>query len=451
MNNRTRTEEQSLNEQTRAGRQALDEQTRADGQALDEQTRVDGQSLNEQTRAGKQSLDEQRRADGQSLNEQTQAGRQALDDRIWAEEIARRIHMKELCVTARNCNKIPYTAVDGVFDDRSGEDDICWWTNGFWAGMLWQLYHAFGDELYRETAEKIEQKLDRNLMNYMGMDHDTGFKWLLTSVASWKITGNLASKNRAMLAAGNLAGRLNPKAGLIRAWNDPDTADTAGWAIIDCMMNLPLLYWASDQTKDPRFAQIATIHADHARKAFIREDGSVRHIVCFDPDSGMITGDRGGQGMKEGSAWTRGQSWAVYGFTLSYIHTGKKEYLDTAEKVADYVMAHIPENGLVPVDYDQPSDCSWEDDTAAAITACGLLELEQRTGPERTEACHQAAMKLLKTLAAKRCLWDPEIDPLLEKCSAAYDEKEHNYPIIYGDYYFTEAILKLCGREFFMW
>ncbi len=374
-----------------------------------------------------------------------------MDDQKWAEEIALKIHKKELCVVARNQEKIPYTADGGVFDDRSGESDICWWTNGFWAGMLWHLYHAFGNDLYRKTAEKIESKLDQNLMNYMGMDHDTGFKWLLTSVASWKITENPVSKNRSMLAAGNLAGRLNPKAGLIRAWNDSDTAETAGWAIIDCMMNLPLLYWASDQTKDPRFSQIAMIHADHALKAFIREDGSVRHIVCFDPATGEVIGDKGGQGMKEGSSWTRGQSWAVYGFTLSYLHTGKKAYLEGAEKVADYILAHLPEDGLIPVDYDQDPNCKWEDDTAAAITACGLLELEKITSPDRAKSCRKAAMKLLQTLASKRCLWSPDVDPLLERCSAAYHEEKHNYPIIYGDYYFTEAILKLCGKEFFMW
>ncbi len=250
-----------------------------------------------------------------------------MNDAQWAEKIAQKINEKELAAAARNRHRIPYTAVDGVFDDRSGKQDICWWTNGFWAGQLWQLYHAFGQDLYRRIAEEIEEKLDQNLMDYMGMDHDNGFKWLLSSVANYRITGSVRSKNRALLAAGNLAGRLNLRSGLIRAWNDEGTGERAGWAIIDCMMNLPLLYWAGETISDPRFIQAARSHADRAMRAFIRENGSVRHIVCFDPESGEITDDLGGQGMAKGSSWTRGQSWALYGFTLSYIHTGEEAYL----------------------------------------------------------------------------------------------------------------------------
>lgn len=375
-----------------------------------------------------------------------------MDDRQWAEEIAEKIHKKEQLVVMRNRQKIPYTATgQGKFDDWSPEDKICWWTNGFWAGMLWQLYHAFGTQVYRETAEWIEQKLDKNLMTYMGMDHDSGFKWLLTAGADYRETESAASKNRFMLAAGNLAGRLNLNAGLIRAWNDDGSGDTAGWAIIDCMMNLPLLYQASEMTKDPRFRQIAECHADHAMQAFIREDGSAHHIVTFDPQTGKLMGALGGQGMEEGSSWTRGQSWALYGFVLSYLHTGKKKYLETAQKVADYVISQIPESGIVPVDYKQPADCVWEDSTAAAITACGLLELEKNVDKKRGGDYHGMALKLLHVLAEKRCCLDENVDYFLENCSAAYHDKMHNFPIIYGDYYFTEAVLKLCGKELFMW
>ncbi len=373
-----------------------------------------------------------------------------LTDRDWAETIAQKIHAKTKEVVRRNREAIPYTASEGRFDDWSGPDQICWWTNGFWAGQLWQLYHAFLDEAYKDTARLIEEKLDANLMNYMGMDHDSGFKWLLTSYASYLLTRDEASKNRLMLAAGNLAGRLNLAAGLIRAWNDPGTGDTAGWAIIDCMMNLPLLYAASDLTKDPRFCQIARCHADHAMKAFIRENGSSAHIAVFDPETGRLLGTKGGQGMKEGSSWTRGQSWALYGFTLSYRHTGEMRYLETAKRVAAYIMSRIPENGCVPVDYDQAADCSWEDDTAAAITACGLLELERQVGDEG-DRYHECAMKLLRFLAEERCDWSEDTDPLLTRCSAAYHDKFHDFPIIYGDYYFTEAILKLCDKELFLW
>ncbi|MCR5451096.1 MAG: glycoside hydrolase family 88 protein [Lachnospiraceae bacterium] len=380
-----------------------------------------------------------------------------MDERVWASQISDRIHQKETAVVKRNAHKIPYTTEAGVFDDWSDDDKVCWWTNGFWAGMLWQLYNVYHEVSYQTCAKEIEDKLDKNLMNYMGMDHDSGFKWLLTSGANYQINNDEKSKNRLMLAAGNLAGRINLKAGLIRAWNDPGNGDTAGWAIIDCMMNLPLLYNASALTKDPRFTQIAMCHADNAMKVFMREDGSVNHIVTFDPDTGEFIRSLGGQGMQEGSSWTRGQSWAVYGFTLSYHHTKKIEYLDTAIRSADYILSKIPVSNLIPVDYDQPESCDWEDDTAAAITACGLLLLSEELGKaegkdnDKAKKYYDKAVDLLKTLADSRCNWDPDTDQLLERCSAAYNDDKHDFSIIYGDYFFTEAILRLCGKEIFLW
>lgn len=368
----------------------------------------------------------------------------------WAQETGRRIYEK-VCQSAQRCgDKIPYTTKDGVFDDWT--DKITWWTNGFFAGQLWLLYHAYGNELFKSRAEAIEDKLDRNLMDYMGMDHDSGFKWLLTAVADYKLTGKEASKNRALLAAGNLAGRMNPAAHLIRAWNDAGTGETAGWAIIDCMMNLPLLYWASEITNDPRFCQTAMLHADTAAQVFIRPDGSSKHIVRFDPETGEILDSLGGQGCGVGSSWTRGQAWALYGFSLSYRHTKKKLYLETAKKSAGYFLSMIPENGLIPVDFCQPQEITWEDSTAAAIAACGLLELEKLTeNAEEAAAYHKGAVTLLKTLCNKRCNWNPQEDQLLEKCTAAYHDEKHEFSIIYGDYYFTEGILKLCGKDLFLW
>lgn len=367
----------------------------------------------------------------------------------WALETAQRIYEKEKVVAVRNRSKIPYTAKEGVWDDHT--TDINWWTNGFWAGQLWLLYNAFGDESFKKIACDIEDKLDAVLMDYMGMDHDSGFKWLLTSVADFKMTGSARSKNRALLAASDLAGRLNPAGGFIRAWDDDGSGERAGWAIIDCMMNLPLLYWAGEVTNDPRFAQIAIIHADTARRVFIREDGSVAHIAVFDPASGEFKGTMGGQGMAEGSSWTRGQSWALYGFSLSYRHSGKKEYLETAIKVADHIISQINDDYIIPVDFCQDASCEYEDSTAAAIIACGLLELEQYAAGNNAAIYHETAICLLHTLADKRCNWSPEDDELLENCSAAYHDKEHNFPIIYGDYYFTEAVLRLCNKDLFLW
>ena len=262
------------------------------------------------------------------------------------------------------------------------------------------------------------------------------------------LTGSERSKNRLILAANDLAGRFNPAGNFIRAWNDGGDGERAGWAIIDCMMNLPLLYNVSDLLKDPRFRQIAVRHADTVRKAFLRADGSVCHIVEFDPETGERIRSQGGKGYAHGSSWTRGQAWALYGFILSSLHTRKKEYLDTSAKVADRFIARIPENGLIPCDFDQPARPAYEDSTAAAIAACGLIELAKAAEESRYR---EAAEKLLNALAEHRLNLDKDCDHLLEKCTAAYHDSQHDFTIIYGDYYFTEAVMKLCGKETFIW
>ena len=379
-----------------------------------------------------------------------------MDEKKWAQEVSEQIKQKMKVVADRNRHKIPYTTKDGVFDDCSGEK-LTWWTNGFWGGFMWQMYHATKDEMYREIAVENVEKLDETFMIASGMSHDSGFRWVPTAVADYRITGNKESLNRGILAACDLAGRFNPVGRFIRAWNDNGDGSRAGWAIIDCMMNLPLLYWAYEELHDPRFLQIATMHADTAQKYFIREDGSAKHIVEFNTTTGEYMDSFGGQGYAKGSSWTRGQAWALYGFTLSYCHTLNESYLNTAKRVANYFITNTPENGLIPVDFRQPADCTLEDSTAAAIAACGMLEiarqLEKQGELEQTESriYRNAAVKLLKALYENRCNMGTDKDNILEKCTAAFHDEEHEFAIIYGDYYFVEAIFKLTGEEFFIW
>ncbi len=370
----------------------------------------------------------------------------------WAQETLERVSHKLEKVSERSKDKIPYTTVNGIHDDWSGGDKIGWWTNGFWGGMMWQMYALTGKEFYKEIAENNEKKLDADLMDYDKLDHDNGFKWLPTAVANYRMTGNKASRNRGLLAASNLAGRYNSAGRFIRAWNNWDLEnDRTGWAIIDCMMNLPLLYWASEELKDPRFTQIATSHADTARDCFVRGDGSVNHIVSFDPINGGMIESFGGQGYGVGSSWTRGQSWGLYGFTLSYLHTKDASYLETAQRIANYFMANIPQSGLIPVDFRQPVDVTWEDSTAAAIAACGLIELAKLTEGRQSGLYLNAALKMLTALTEKSFNWNEDEDNLLTKCTAAYHDKKHEFSIIYGDYYFLEALMKLVGKELFIW
>ena len=376
-----------------------------------------------------------------------------MEDKLWAKEVSEKIKQKMKIVAERSKDKIPYTTADGVYDDKS-DRDICWWTNGFWGGMMWQLYTATNDELYKNIAILNEVKLDKNLMSHQGMDHDSGFKWLLTAIANYRITKDMEGRNRGLLAADNLAGRFNLVGRFIRAWNNWDGNEDgsfAGRVIIDCMMNLPLLYWASEELHDPRYRQIAMMHADTAAKNFIREDGSAKHIVEFNAETGEYLHSLGGQGYGHGSSWTRGQAWAIYGFALSYIHTKEKRYLDTAKKVADYFISCIPESGLIPVDFRQPQTPAYEDSTAAAIAACGMLEIAKYAEEADKIKYYEAAIKMLKALENQRCNFTTECDNIVEKCTAAYHDQNHEFSIIYGDYYFIEAIWKLTGEEVFLW
>lgn len=376
----------------------------------------------------------------------------------WVNDVIARLTAKMELVSERSRDKIPYTTLNGVHDDRatvnpSGDDadGICWWTNGFWGGMLWLMYHETGQEKYKEIAQISEAKLDRCFEEYYGLHHDVGFMWLPTSVANYRITGNPESRKRALHAANLLAGRFNIAGSFIRAWNDLPEGDTRGWAIIDCMLNIPLLYWATEETGDPRYMQIAMKHADTSMTAFVRPDGSVNHIVEFDPFLGGVVRTHGGQGYGEGSSWARGQTWALYGFIMSYIHTGKDEYLHTAKRVAHYYMANIPDDGIIPVDFRQPEEPALTDDTAAAIAACGLIEIAKAAGGHESRLYISAALKLLERLDQSRIDWSPDTDHFLLYGTGAYHSKTHHHAIIYGDYYFMEAIFKLKGSDLYLW
>ncbi|MFD2328031.1 glycoside hydrolase family 88 protein [Cohnella sp. GCM10020058] len=380
------------------------------------------------------------------------------NDQQWLEEVVGKIRTKLAWVSEKSKRKIPYTTVNGTHDNRIADnptgtetDGIYWWTNGFWGGMMWLMYHETGEEKYKEIANFSEDQLDECFSGYYGLHHDVGFMWLPTSVANYKVTGNSASRKRALHAANLLAGRFNLAGGFIRAWNDLADADTRGWAIVDCMFNIPLLYWASEETGDPRFKQIAMKHADTAMTAFVRPDGSVNHIVEFDPENGGVVRTYGGQGYEEGSSWTRGQTWALYGFMMSYIHTGKIEYLQTAQRIAHYFIANIPESGIIPIDFRQPKEPAYEDSTAAAIAACGLIEIAKAVGKHEKDMYLRAAVKLLRTLDEARSDWSEESDCILINGSPAYHNDNRHTAIIYGDYYFMEAAFKLKGNDLYLW
>lgn len=377
----------------------------------------------------------------------------------WAEKTLKKVREKMEWVSEKNSFGIPYTTGEnGSYDDRSDEsieygmsDGLNWWTNGFWGGIMWLLYQDTKEEKYVDIARISEKKMEKCFETYYGLHHDVGFMFQPTAVADYRLTGNPESRRIAMHAANLLAGRFNPMGKFIRAWNEMEDSDTRGWAIIDCMLNISLLYWATEESGDPRFAQIAKMHTDTVMEYFVRPDGSVCHIVEFDPDTGEMIKSHGGQGYAEGSSWTRGQGWAVYGFANGYTHTGKKEYLDTAKKIAHYCIANLPETGIIPVDFRQPAEPKWEDSCGACIIAGGLLELAQNV-PELEKSMYiQAAVKILKALTDTRSDWSKKCDAIIQNCSGAYHDKRHHFTMVYADYFFIEALYKLAGSGILLW
>ena len=380
--------------------------------------------------------------------------KQREEDIKWAEEVWEKLQKKLDMVSERVKNIVPGDANEnGRFVDRGQGEDIFWWTNGFWAGLLWQMYHATGKEAYKENAEIIEQKLDMALEEFWGLHHDVGFMWLLSAVADYRLTGNEKSKNRGLHAANILAGRYNPKGHFIRAWN-PEcdrSLDTTGLMIIDCLMNLPLLYWASEVTGDCRFSDIANEHANTALRYILREDGSCNHIVELNPQTGEFVKSLGGQGYGEGSSWSRGQSWAVYGMTLSYACTKDEKYLHAAKQAAHYFIANAALTDYIPLlDFRAPKEPKLADTTAGVITACGLLELSQYVGELEQPLYRESAMRMLRAMVEKCCDWDENKDAILGYGSVAYHREVH-CPIIYGDYFLVEAVLRILGKATLLW
>lgn len=380
----------------------------------------------------------------------------------WAKETFSKIDAKMQRVTLRSRDKLP----DGVDENGVHVDRMLtnpnWWCNGFWGGLNYMLYERTGNEEYLKTAKRSEALLDTALLNFEKLHHDVGFQWGILSAAGYRLTGDEVSRTRALFAASTLFSRfvMTPEGGYIRAWNNKfGGLDVDDWSIIDCLMNLPLLYWASREIGDDRFKQVAMLHADMALNDHLRPDGSVKHIVEHNRETGLEVCSYGGQGYAEGSSWSRGQAWGLYGFMLSYIHTGEEDYLSAAKQIANYFIANCSDDWLPRVDFRAPAEPVYYDSTAGAIAACGMIELAKRLPENEGGMYMDAAIKILRAMGDKFMNWNPDTDDMLGYGTVRYPvpgkftEKSAgvHISIIYGDYFYTEAILKLIGSEFLPW
>ncbi|WP_438350385.1 glycoside hydrolase family 88 protein [Paenibacillus sp. FA6] len=359
-------------------------------------------------------------------------------DAVMWEKIAGKIKS----MNAQIGEKSPHVAgADGKYDDMR----IDWWTSGFWPGMLWLAYDMTGDETFKKSAWEWDDRLERKMLEINSFDHDVGFQFLPTAVFKYMLTGDQDGRRKGLAAANFLAGRFNVNGRYIRAWN----GDKHGWSIVDSAMNISLLFWAAEEVGDPRFSELAKLHADTIVDKFIREDGSVNHIVSFDPLTGEVIEVLGGQGEAPDSAWSRGAAWALYGMANTYRITKDNKYLKAAQRVAHFFIAHLPADRIPLWDFRTQGSPEQEprDTSAGAIAASGLLELAALLPEHEARQYKTVAVEMLYALSDHCGTWDnSQHEAILREGTGHKPAGQNvNVSLIYGDYYFAEAFAKLNG------
>lgn len=315
------------------------------------------------------------------------------------------------------------------------------WTSGFYPGSLWYIYELTGDTVIRNYARKFTDQLSS--VQYFRGTHDVGFMMYCSYGNALRL--NSISKDESVLVntAKSLASRFSPVTKTIRSW------DFGKWSypvIIDNMMNLELLFWASRTTKDDLYKSIAIQHADATLKNHFRKDFSSYHVVSYDRTTGKIESKETHQGFSDSSAWARGQAWGLYGFTFCFRETHEQRYLDQARAIASFIMNnHATPPDLIPYwDYNAPDiPNAPRDASAAAITASALLELSKLVPDGKPY--FKYAEKILKTLSGDAYLTRKASNNgfvLLNSVGSFPDKSEVNASINYADYYYLEGLKK---------
>lgn len=328
------------------------------------------------------------------------------------------------------------------------------WTNGFFTGMGVLALKDSADAGYKSLLDGVrflfEQKLEPgNAENTM---HDLGFLYSPYAVALYEHSGEEAYKQLGIKAAETLLARFNPKGNYFRAWGRLDEigTDYDGLAIIDCLMNMPLLYWASRVTGDERFKNAAIAHTKTTAAHFVREDDTVFHSFRFNPENGRPERPDNYCGHQVNSHWARGTTWAMYGFALAYRHTGNADFLEVSLRVSKKFTELLPEDAVPPWDFRLTSHArDIKDSSAAAIAVCALQELKQQG--HSTPALDEAKDRLLEALLGEEYLdQDLKVRGLLKKAEIgdSHDGTREYYQAKYaytswGDYFLMEAL----GRE----
>lgn len=338
----------------------------------------------------------------------------------------------------------PHSAsINNIYQKNTNTD----WTNGFWTGMLWLSYEFSGDEKYKKAAMwQVGDFYDRIVKKIEVGHHDMGFLYIPSCVAGYKLTGDNVARQAALDAAEHLLGRFQENGQFIQAWGELGAEDNYR-LIIDCLMNIPLLFWASAETGDEKFGAAAKAHLDTTMKVIMREDGGTHHTYYFDIKTGEPLYGVTHQGFSDNSIWARGQAWGVYGTALGYRHTKNPELIEKFKKITDVFLSHLPEDNIPAWDLIFTDTKTLKDTSAAAIAVCGILEMS-RICDVPTHYIERA--KDMMAALIELCLTSdiPNSNGILKH--AVYS-MPHNNGVdecnIWGDYYFMEALMRLKNSD----
>lgn len=319
------------------------------------------------------------------------------------------------------------------------------WCSGFWPGVLWMDYIASGDTVLLRPARGYTESL-RGIAYRPVFDHDIGFLMMCSYGKGYEVTRNDDYCQVLLASADSLATLFNPVVGTLLSW--PREVKPRHWphnTIMDNMINLDLMFWAAKHGGNPLLYDLAVTHAMTTMRHHFRSDGSCYHVAVYDTISGDFIKGVTHQGYADYSMWSRGQSWAIYGYTMVYRYTHKQVFLDFAQKVTDIYLKRLSETSddMIPVwDMDAP-DRNVKDASAACVVVDALLELQGYVKGEKQQRYREAAVKMLKQLAGKRYRSGKRnVSFLLHSTGHHPAGSEIDASIIYADYYYLEALLR---------
>ncbi len=326
--------------------------------------------------------------------------------------------------------------------------DVKDWCSGFWPGVLWYSYEHSGDKILKDEAEKFTLPI-KSIAYTKADNHDIGFMVYCSYGNGYRITGNEEYKKILLAAADTLATLYNPKVGSILSWPSQMHKFKHN-TIIDNMMNLELLFWAAKNGGDKELYTIAKSHAEVTMKNIVRKDSAVYHVGSFDEVTGDFLAGYTHQGYAKESMWARGQTWGIYGFSIAYRETGEKAFLDTAIKLSDHYINRLPEDKIPYWDFDDPKiPNAPKDASAAAVAACGMLELSKLVKDEKLkEKYTNAAYSYIEELSTETYLSGNTNQALVLHSTGHFPKNsEIDVPIIYADYYYMEALMRIKKEE----